>query len=138
MVTDREQDYLLSRLKNQTSSGEGSNIPPILKAGLRIPYVTGLKVLGTTTTAAGTDVVIGWNEPESPNNIRCYVAHAFGPFGINQPSTSCTVTHSPAHLLIQSPTAVPIIIKVQTVLNNGLSTSIDDAPSCVSLVPAFT
>lgn len=137
-MRDREQDFIVSRLKNQTGAGEGANVPPAMKGGYRIPFVTGIKLLEKTTSAAGIMVTIGWDEPTDYNNIRCYNVYAYGILGNDQPVGPYSTTRSPCHVLLQSPTDTTVVFKVQTILNNGFSTPIDTAPSCAISVAAFT
>ena len=139
ILHDHELDYLVSRLKNQTGSGEGLNLPPRLKGGYRIPFVTGVRVLSQNNTDAGTKIVIGWDAAPSSSDlvVREYAVYALGVFGTTQLHGPFSVTNSPVEIMLQLDAPRVVTFKVKTVLTNGLSSSLDNSPTCSASVPAF-
>lgn len=134
VLGDRESEYLLGRLKNQLASGEGSNVPPQLRGGVRIPLVTGLKILSHTTVSAGDKFVLTWWEPEGLSNISHYNVLAMRQTDKRTSLGQTMTTRPPAIIILSVDVATAVSFRVQTVLKNGLSSSIDDSPSCAALV----
>ncbi len=130
-----EDDYVLARLKNITSSAEGTNLPPNLNGNVRVPIVTGLKLVRSIVFASGDHIqyIITWNDVPINNvdHYNLYVNNTGDPKGVV--SSPFSVKNSPAFVLtIVSPNSNSRnIITVQTVLNNGLISSIDDSPSVI-------
>ena len=128
-----EDQFVLARLKNITNTAEGTNLPPSLKGGVRVPIVTGLKLVKATLFSGGDHIqyIISWNNApiENVDHYNIYISNTGDPKGvINSPNI---VKNSPAFLLvIVSPNLNSRnIITVQTVLNNGLMSNLEASPS---------
>lgn len=140
ILHDHELEYLVARLKNQTESGEGTHIPPRLKAGTRIPLVTGLRVISQTTNRTGTKVVLAWNNVEETPDVRVreYSVYALGIYNGSQPYGPFSTLVSPIEIPLQLEAAKVVTFSVKTVLINGLSSDIEESPTCTASIPAFS
>lgn len=130
-----EDEFVLARLKNTTKSAEGSNLPPQLSAGIRVPLVTGLKINRTTLFNTNTSIqyILTWNNAIGSNidHYNIYISNSSDPKGtITSP---LIIKNSPAYILVPvSPNAnSKNIITLQTVLSNGLMSPINNSCSVV-------
>jgi hypothetical protein len=133
MPKDQELDFLLARLKNQTGAAEGSNFPPRLIGGRRVPLVTGLKTIRAHSFSGGTEFVISWLDVELPN-VNGYNVYVTGLLSDNkQPALVGLFKRSPAQFRVESNIATQVTFTVQTVLNNGMVSELSQSPSCTGL-----
>lgn len=138
MPKDQELDFLVSRLKNQVGAGEGSNFPPRLIGGRRVPLVSALKTVRATNFSGGTEFVLTWLDVELPN-VNGYNVYVTGLLSDNkQPALVGLFKRSPAQFRVESNIATKVTFTVQTVLNNGLVSPIDISPSCTGSTVAPT
>lgn len=133
IATSPEDQFVIDRLKNITNTAEGTNLPPSLRGGVRVPIVTGLKLNKITLFNSNTSIqyIISWNDAQIENvdHYNIYLRNTKDPTGVvNSPFM---VKNSPA--LVLTPVSLNLnsrnIITIQTVLNNGLMSSLEDSPS---------
>jgi len=122
--------FPLDRLINLASTGEGSNLPPRQFGSLRVPIVTGLKILQVESHLGGTDYTLAWATPEFPNvKIAQFNVYVSGINGVMEPQGPYTAYSSPAVINVSVRQTSRLIFTVQTQLNNGLTSPIDVSPS---------
>jgi len=135
-----QQDYVISRLTNVTGTAEGSNLPPRQQGSFRVPFVTGLQLVKTTSYFGGTQFTLIWLEPNDFSKfIDHYSIYVTGLLENNfQPLGPYTVKQSPATIRVQTNAAARIAFYVQTVLKNGMASDILSSPSCTGTTIAAT
>lgn len=137
---DFENEFSIKRLKNQTGTAEGTNLPPPLKAGTRVPFVQNLKIIRTQNYSAGTQFTLSWDAPEFDPTVQVshYTVYVksinSGQSEVSQ--TPVTVKNSPATIKVESSNATRAIMTVQTVLKNGQSSLVQNSPTVVGKVIA--
>lgn len=138
---DFENQYVIRRLKNQTGTAEGGIVPPPLKAGVRIPTVNKLKILNRESYLGGTQFTLSFEEPtieDSSTQISNYIVYvrsinSGGAFVAQNPAT---VKGSPAIIRVDGSEETRVTFTVQTVMQSGQVSFIDNSPSVTStLIP---
>lgn len=134
MSVEKELDFLVGRLFNKTGSAEGTNLPPRLIAGRRVPVVSALKTFRAQSYSGGTEFTLTWLDVTDVPNVSGYNIYVTGLLSANaQPSLIATAKRSPAIFRLESNTATQVTFVVQTVLQNGMVSDIDKSPSCTGL-----
>lgn len=137
---DFENEFSIKRIKNQTGTAEGTQMPPQLKGGIRVPFVQNLKILRAENYSAGTQFTLSWDSPEYNPTVQIshytiYVKSInSGQAEVSQ--TPVTVKNSPAIIKVDSSNATRAIMTVQTVLKNGQTSNVDESPTVVGKVIA--
>lgn len=126
-----EFDYVLGRLQNIQQTAEGSNLPPIVRSGIRVIPPSGFSVVSRQDYEGATVVTLSWlTVPEMQPYNPSYRIRVLGVQG----DLYATVTASPATLSIpvQSLASTTITFKLETRLSNGL-VSLDDTCPTVAI-----
>jgi hypothetical protein len=127
-------EFVTSRLSNQTNTAEGSNVPPRLQAGQRVPLVTNLRVIKSTQFFGGTDFVLSWNPPVETAGVQQFNVFVLGLLPGNLPSGPFTTRTAPAQIRLQANAEVRITFVVQTQMASGLTSDLRDSPSCTAVL----
>lgn len=130
---DPEDKFSLERLKNQTNTAEGSNLPPIQKGAFRVPFVSSLKLLRTQQFFGQTQFTLAWLDPVIDNlsHFSIYVVNAIS--NNTAPLGPFTCKTSPAQVSIPAQGVSRVTFYVQTVLNNGFTSDLFTGPSCTGV-----
>lgn len=122
--------FALDRLTNLGSTAEGTNLPPRQTGDIRVPIVSGLKVLNSEITQFGPVYTLGWLDPDAGGSqIVQYNIFVIGLDGTERPQGPFTATKSPATIRIQSVSNSQIRFIVQTQLHNGMTSQLEFSPS---------
>jgi hypothetical protein len=126
-----ELDHIVARIVNQKGAAEGTTLPPRQSGELRVPIVTGLKVVKTQSYFGGTQVTLVWTEPEIvPQQLSHFNVYVTGLLpGNAQPQGPITAQKSPAQIRLQTKEESVVVFTVQTVLKSGLMSLIDVSAS---------
>lgn len=128
-----ENSYVVSRLKNQTGTAEGSNLPPRQVGEFRVPFVSNLRLIRSEKTFGNTTFTIAWEDPQGVN-ISHYAVYVINGINANQPPLGPYITQvSPAQIPLPSQAITRVVFLVQTVLKNGLVSDFDSSPTCTGL-----
>jgi hypothetical protein len=126
-----ELDFTVSRLINSTGTAEGTSLPPRMSAGLRVPIVTGLRILKINNYFGGTEITLQWNEPpnvfRSVNGYNVYVRNLNGES--TKPQGPFFARGSPATVRLVTSETTTVVLTVQTVLKNGQTSELGASPS---------
>lgn len=143
--TDKLQsNYITDRIRNSLGAGEGTSFPPKLQNGIRVPVVQNFKVLQTQSYNGGTQATVSWSTPE--NNATLPIgSYLLTLKGINSGTADVSMTPvialtSPAIIRINSSIQTVATVSIQTVLNNGQTSLIEDSPtvSINTIAPIIT
>lgn len=132
-----EAAYLLERLINRQGFAEGTSLPPILRGSQRVQVVRSPEVLATEDFLGGTLVTLSWIDPEYVRNVSHYQIYARNPYDQNSsPTLVGAVPRSPALIRVMTNSAAPtpVVLHIQTVLHNGMTSPVLDSPSAVTLI----
>ena len=139
MFSPSTSNKILGTIRNQLNAAEGSLMPPPQRGAFRVPFVTALTVQQTTQFIGGTQFVLTFQEPSSPNaqidHFNIFVGGLTGnQINYNGPNTCLA---SPAVVRVSTTEAQTITFKIQTVLASGLVSNIDASPTCTgTTIPA--
>ncbi len=122
--------FALDRLTNLGGAAEGTNLPPRQAGELRVPIVTNLRILRSTTSPAGQVYTLGWSDPETMGSpVIQYNVFVIGANDIEEPQGPYTARRSPVSLLINTSDLSQIRFVVQTQLQNGMTSNLRTSPS---------
>jgi hypothetical protein len=130
-----DDDQALQRIINKNNTGGGTNLPPRVIGGRRVPVVDSLRLLEKKRYFGGTEFSIAWQEPVDIQNDRIshFNVYIIGLLSKNQqPIGPYSTRRSPAILRVQTQEPTPIVFIVQTVLLSGMMSSLEDSPSISS------
>lgn len=138
-VKTATQQQILATVRNQFGAAEGSLLPPRQIGQNRVPIVTNLKIGNVTSFVGGTQFTLTFQEPVTTQNnpidhYNIYVAGVNG--NLSQLNGPNTCLHSPATVRVSTVVAEPVIFYVQTVLTNGMTSTILTSPTCTSTTVA--
>lgn len=128
--------YLVSKLQNTLGSAEGSSIPPRQTGDVRVPIITGLRCEQALYDNGGTAFTLTWNDIPSPRKVS-YLVYAFLVRSQTDviPLQEQSCVKSPAVIRVRGRDVGDIIIfKVQTVMQTGIASSLDNSPSCSGVI----
>lgn len=145
ITTDQQQSgWITDRLRNQFGAAEGTSLPSKLQHGIRVPVVNNFKVLQTVSFNGGTQATVSWDVPNE-NATLPIGSFLLSLKGITNgtPDVSMTPTvvlTSPAVIRINSQIATVCTVSIQTVLNNGQTSLIENSPtvSINTIAPVIT
>lgn len=133
------EDFVIKRLVNFNNTGGGTNLPPRQFGSLRVPIVTGLKILKVDNFFGGTTYTLGWNSPDFKNiDIAQFNVFISGIDGVAEPQGPYTAFNSPAVIRVTTKTVSRLIFTVQTQLTNGMTSPLETSPSVAaeSILPS--
>lgn len=131
--SDQENSFVIDRLKNQTASAEGSNLPPRQIGQFRIPFVSNLRVIRNEQFAGQNTFTVAWDEPTDVPNISHYSVYIVQASQPNAPPLGPFNSQaSPAKITISVPDNTKVTFLVVTVLNNGMSSNFQSSPTCTA------
>lgn len=123
-------NFTLRRLSNVNAAAEGSNLPPRQFGAIRVPIVTGLKLLSVTPQVESLRVVLTWTTPEYPNvGIAGFNILAKGIQGQPQQVLLGSAVGAPAVIDVPAVGESHVTLTVQTQLANGLVSPAETSPS---------
>lgn len=137
---DKAVQYLVNRYRNSYNSAEGPQNPPRQTGQFRVPFVSELKLLNTARFLGQTQFTLTWQEPSDIlqflDHYNVYVIGSQGiPLNIvaggNVSSTAVgpVTVHSPPCIFnVLSSKQQTVSILVQTVLTNGMASTLDSSP----------
>tara|TARA_R110000868_G_scaffold68695_2_gene203117 strand:+ start:689 stop:1402 length:714 start_codon:yes stop_codon:yes gene_type:complete len=132
MTPKTHSNFTLRRLSNINAAAEGSNLPPRQFGELRVPIISGLRILSTATLPGILQVTLSWLNPEFPNvEINSFRIHAEGVAGVSQRIFLGSAPGSPMIVNVPAVGQSNVVLRVQTQLNNGLLSPIETSPSIV-------
>jgi len=126
----RKLEFVVERLLNQTNTAEGPTLPPKQKGSFRVPVVSHLKLVRTTSFSGGTQFTLTWEDPEDPQNIAQYNVFVKGALSENrEPMGPYTFKRSPANVRVIADAISHVVLVVQTQLRNGMVSDVNFSPS---------
>ena len=130
----RDEDrFIIDRLKNPTLTAEGPTLPPRVTGSVRVPLVSGLRVVKKSTFLGGTVFVLSWNEPNDFRYVDHYNVYIKGLYENNQaPVGPFAFPKSPAYIRLTADSAGIVTFSVQTVLKNGMNATLDECPTATA------
>ncbi|MEN6536816.1 MAG: hypothetical protein ABFD89_24385 [Bryobacteraceae bacterium] len=125
--------YTLKRLESTTLG------PPVLR-GLRVPYARGMRVAATSTFLGGTAFQVVFQEAIiDPSLVDRYEIYASNLIDANtEPVLVGAARHSPIVCRVTADAVRNIVLRIRTVLKNGMANEIFDGPSCSATTIAPT
>jgi hypothetical protein len=133
--------YVMQRLRNPGTVGEGSSVVPRLTGSVRVPYPNGFRVASEVSFLGGTSFTLAWIDPEDVGQIDSYNIYAKNLLEANKnPTYVGSSASSPVAIRITASVAAPVVFFIQTVLKNGYVNDLSLAPSCVGqcIAPSVT
>lgn len=129
--------YIMQRLRNPGTVGEGAAVVPKLVGFTRVPYASGFGVLSSRDYFGGTEFTLGWITPEDVTQIDRFDIYAVNLLDSNQTPTRVGASPtSPCTVRIVSSGVGVVIFLIQTVLKNGYSNDLSLAPTCTGITVA--
>ena len=132
----RQQDssYVLARLANYAAATEGPTLPPRVSNGQRVPMVSSPFVARTDAVTGGTVFTLVFDEPQGNNLYAVYYKiESTTTTQISQYSGPQTSNSSPVSIFIPSVSNRKVTFYFQTQLPSGLTSEIENSPTCTSL-----
>jgi hypothetical protein len=126
-----ENSFIIDRVKNGTGSAEGAILPPRQVGSVRVPIVSGFRVLTRNGFLGGTEFALAFSPPPLVQNISNFLFwyRAAGASSFSQAGASVS---SPVTIRIPISDPVNVVFICQTVLSNGFASLLDQSPSCTS------
>jgi hypothetical protein len=128
---DHSRNFIIDRLQNSESAAEGAILPPPLKAGIRVPVVTNLRLLKVTRVSPNVEFTLAWTNVDQEPGIRVRQYNIFvqGILDNNNPTGPFSVFRSPANIVLIAPRGTPLTFTVQTQLTSGLTSDLSISPT---------
>lgn len=143
-ATGATDNFAINRLINQQNVAEGSNMPPPVKVGLRIPPPKGFQVQYQEELEGATRFILTWtcaNEilKYTPTyRIYTYAGQAFVSFTAQTPNTPLldgplqtpvSTQTPPCEVIVPGTTRRPVVFAIETRLSNGLVSAPEVMPT---------
>lgn len=140
-IRNVDSDFAVNRLKNQTGTAEGGQIPPPLRGGTRIPVVSNFRILSRVSYNGGTQFSLAFQQPtlnDSSTQISGYTVYVQSIVSGNAlvAQNPTIVQSSPAIIRVDGLEATRVVFTIQTMLQNGQCSLRDRSPSCASSILA--
>lgn len=130
-VAGQTNNYVVSKLINPSNVAGGTSVPGSQFGSTQVPVVTGLKLGPISTYLGGAQYSLIWLDPPPSSNVSHFNVYVTGVLSNNtSPIGPFAALASPCYLRLTATSASIITFYVQTVLNNGASSSLLNSPSC--------